>query len=207
MRWPHLSQVTTLKGDHQEFYPPSIRLVFCATFFCPRRCASCSTCNRVLDVSSAVAGQDNGLYCQVQDFESNSCSWCDKHFRVMSDYVKIQQSQLVRVVTVGNMERPAFEEQVLQLGRLRTLAGPQLQMLRCQVGCNRYSASEIKCVSLATKHDLHLQETLARKMVALDVAVASMQRRGCQLQAQLSIGFTTPLYRCRYVIICHDMSY
>ena len=139
-----------MKGDHQEFYPPSIHLVFCATFFCPRRCASCSTCNRVLDVSSAVAGQDNGLYCQVGDFESNSCSWCDKHFRVMSDFVKIQQSQLVRDVTVGNMEGPAFEEQVLQLGRLRTLAGPQLQMLRCQVGCNRCSASEIKCVSLTS---------------------------------------------------------
>ena len=127
------------------FYPPFIHLLstfyppgLLCNFFCPRRCASCSTCNRVLDVSSAVAGQDNGLYCQVQDFESNSCSWCDKHFRVMSDFVKIQQSQLVRDVTVGNMEGPAFEEQVLQLGRLRTLAGHQLQMLRCQVGCNRY---------------------------------------------------------------------
>ena len=31
----------------------------------PRRCASCSTCNRMLDASSAVAGQGNCLYCQV----------------------------------------------------------------------------------------------------------------------------------------------
>lgn len=73
---------------------------------------------------------------------------------------------IVRAVTVANMGRPVFEERALQLGRLRTRADLQLQLLRCQ-------------------------ETLVQKRVALAVEVECMQLRGWQLQEQLSIGRAT----------------
>ena len=90
---------------------------------------------------------------------------------------------MFRAVTVANMGRPVFEERALQLGRLRTRADLQLQLLQCQVSCKIKLEGD-----LGSKVDPHLQETLVQKRVALAVEVECMQLRGWQLQEQLSIG-------------------
>ena len=79
---------------------------------------------------------------------------------------------MFRAVTVANMGRPVFEERALQLGRLRTRADLQLQLLQCQVSCKIKLEGD-----LGSKVDPHLQETLVQKRVALDVEVECMQLR------------------------------
>ena len=44
-----------------------------------RLCATCVTCSRRLDQSSAVPGQDNLLYCQVNVFATGENSLCLEH--------------------------------------------------------------------------------------------------------------------------------
>ena len=96
---------------------------------------------------------------------------------------------MCRAVTVANMGRSVFEERALQLGRLRTRADLQLQLLQCQVSCKIKLEGD-----LGSKVDPHLQVTLVQKRVALAVEVECMQLRGWQLQEQLSIGLYLYLY-------------
>ena len=45
-----------------------------------RLCATCVTCSRRLDQSSAVPGQDNLLFCQVNVFATGEISLCLEHY-------------------------------------------------------------------------------------------------------------------------------
>ena len=60
-----------------------------------RLCATCVTCSRRLDQSSAVPGQDNLLYCQVNVFAKDEISLCLEHYLLFECLIETEFSGLL----------------------------------------------------------------------------------------------------------------